>query len=518
MLSISPCHLQGSAPTRRRMPRWLALMRMQQQQAQRNAHAAFRCWATVRTGPQMDDPTALPLPLRALHAELLALAMHRYRSVRDRATRVVMDVTKRLSALTRASAAAALAGIGDVPPPDTAALLALTAGGDWRTEQAAAEVALFTRLQTAAVAGRAGDASGSAAPADAAAGPGGAAAAAETDAASSAGGSGGGSDSDTDRDARCRGAALLLHSSLPLLRVVFRDVAFFSGLLHAVLASRAYNTTPLQSDLGVLVLSLLDRFVRPPALDPDGPEQTQLSASLLSVARPGNGSGGGAGGSKGGMTWRYVMLANVLAVLLMPAPGHAAGDVVLAHLLELLGSCEAQELRALALLGVYVQCGLVVEHGVVPYDGMVARLRAWLGDAAHAAALARHLSSAHSRLEQRDAARAGAGGGGGGGGRLPMQLLRGGFEEMLTYKPQLAAVMMAVWPLEDGVAAVEEGLFVTTHARAIQMLGRLAPTQLAAGLRPVLEEMATPERVVQVWGASRRTTIGRPGLAGMHAI
>ena len=65
---------------------------------------------------------------------------------------------------------------------------------------------------------------------------------------------------DTDRDGRCRGACVLLTISLPLWRVAFRDLRAFSAMIYSVLASRAYNTTPVVTDIGNLVLQVLGRL------------------------------------------------------------------------------------------------------------------------------------------------------------------------------------------------------------------------------------------------------------------
>jgi hypothetical protein len=114
---------------------------------------------------------------------------------------------------------------------------------------------------------------------------------------------------DTDRDARCRGACLLLSISLPLWRLAFRDCRYFAGMLHAIIASRTYNTTPVQVDIGNVVIQMLGRFVHPPSLDLESGVGADLRGMMLIFARPGSLQA----------TWRYTMLANILVLLLMPA-------------------------------------------------------------------------------------------------------------------------------------------------------------------------------------------------------
>ena len=58
---------------------------------------------------------------------------------------------------------------------------------------------------------------------------------------------------------------------------------------------------------------MLSRFMRPPALSPDGPEASALTSALLQLARPGNEAFRGA-------TWRYTVLANTFALMIMPHP------------------------------------------------------------------------------------------------------------------------------------------------------------------------------------------------------
>ena len=55
-----------------------------------------------------------------------------------------------------------------------------------------------------------------------------------------------------------------------------------------------------------------------------------------------------------------------------------------------------------------------------------------------------------------------------------------------------------VWPEESGLSAVSDGTFVVGHARAVQVLCRLAPARVAAALATVLADMVTPEKL-QVW-------------------
>ena len=143
-----------------------------------------------------------------------------------------------------------LAAIGDVAAPDhLAALLAVDPTvvapasassfpsppppSSWALQLEQQEGALYARLHDAAVGG------GGGVPVTAPS-----ATAGQGEPAAAAAGGGGGAD--TDRDARCRGACVLLSISLPLWRVAFRQPRGFAGMLHAVLASRAYNTTPVQ--------------------------------------------------------------------------------------------------------------------------------------------------------------------------------------------------------------------------------------------------------------------------------
>ncbi|KAG1652730.1 hypothetical protein FOA52_009228, partial [Chlamydomonas sp. UWO 241] len=369
--------LQGLPTLRRRVPRFIQTMRMQQQQMMRSAHAAFCSWATAER-PTLNDVAHLPAATLQLQHELSVLTMHRYRGVRHMAVKAVEAVSKRFVILGRVAVAGALAAIGDVEPMDFAQLLGGpgAAAGDWRTAMAAQEGALFLRLAAAAVGGEGCGADD----------------AVVTDAAPGASG-GDEAGADTDRDARCRGAVSLLASSLPLWRIVFRDVDYFAGMLHALLASRAYNTTPVQADLGKLVLDMFGRFLRPPSLGPDSPIQASLSATLLSVAS----SSGAAAGQR--MTWRYVMLANSLSVLLMPHARHASALPHVTHLLGLLSSCEVVELRGLALGAIYFQATCIVEYGVEPHPPVLDALRAWCGVPANCAALMKHLVSNHSVLE-----------------------------------------------------------------------------------------------------------------------
>ena len=67
---------------------------------------------------------------------------------------------------------------------------------------------------------------------------------------------------------------------------------------------------------------MMGRFVRPIGLGPaDSPAAVELSATLLMLARPGC-------AALRGSTWRYTMLANVAALLLMPPPSSQVCEYV----------------------------------------------------------------------------------------------------------------------------------------------------------------------------------------------
>ena len=67
---------------------------------------------------------------------------------------------------------------------------------------------------------------------------------------------------------------------------------------------------------------MMGRFVRPVGLGPaDSPAAVELSATLLMLARPGC-------AALRGSTWRYTMLANVAALLLMPPPSSQVCEYV----------------------------------------------------------------------------------------------------------------------------------------------------------------------------------------------
>lgn len=64
----------------------------------------------------------------------------------------------------------------------------------------------------------------------------------------------------------------------------------------------------MQMDLGNLITQMLGRFLVPPSMQPGVGAAAELSTLLLHLGRPGALRA----------PWRYTVLANVLALMLMP--------------------------------------------------------------------------------------------------------------------------------------------------------------------------------------------------------
>ncbi|GAX74187.1 hypothetical protein CEUSTIGMA_g1636.t1 [Chlamydomonas eustigma] len=468
--------MQGLTTWRRRVPRWLAIMRMQQAHYLRASYAAFRGWAEV-SRPQVQCPLDLPPQALALARELGALCLHRYRKVRRDAAPSVEAVIKRFSALAQLQLWQVLAAVADIETPDldleTASGSAGACSGEagasteWQQLLAQRQQDLLECLKQAAVSGKDSAAFSTPLGQDSSVGP-----ESGASAMTAAG------QADTDRDGRCKGACGLLSMSLPLWRVAFRDVRLFSAMMYAFMASRVYNTTAVQADIGNVLIQMMGRFIRPALLHPDGPEAAELSSTLLALSRP---------GAMKGATWRYTMLANVMSLLIMPTPDSQAALPFVRHMIEMVSSSEVLlGLRQLAAGGLTFQAWCVVDHGMLN-SILVEEVRQWLHVGGGAQALVEFMVADHVQLDLKEEAKGKRGG---------IQPRGATFEESLSHMLKIAVERALQWPEEDDTPeAVRDGLFVTGHARTIQLLNRLSPG-LTQALQPVLIQYTANDKLL----------------------
>eukprot|EP00798_Chlamydomonas_sp_ICE-L_P021952 gene21952-29000_t len=155
---------------------------------------------------------------------------------------------------------------------------------------------------------------------------------------------------------------------------------------------------------------------------------------------------------------RYILIANVLVLLTMPQ--QVLQPVALPfteHLLEMMES-ELLPLRQLASTGLTFQLSCIAEYGQAN-SAIVSTVAGWLASKDCGERLMSHIVLAHTRLDVTDGNRDKKGGDG------MSRLMSMNFEDEM--KP----------------AAINSGLFVVQHAKLVQLLCRLAPQQTLAAFR-----------------------------------
>jgi len=480
---------QGAAarPWRKRVPRWAAMLRLNQAVMWRCSQHAFRAWATV-SRPELHTHVQLPAPFLALTGAMCTFATHPLAAVRAEAQPLLDGVVKRFPVAARPTIPHFLAALSGLPAPDTlssvlaraqaaagpdpstsAAALAAAAAG---VDEAGAVTAFYARLADAAESATpaGGSSTGAAA----------AAAGAPAAGAAASGSAAGGGGTQAEEDGRVDGAVRALSHCLSYWRLVFRDHAAFAAMIHALLASRVHNSHQAQAALSGLLVNYVSRFLTPPAMTPATPEWSDLAARVLRLAQP----------EVLRSSWRYSLTANVLALLLMPSP--AAGAPALPfvrHILALLRTTMLP-LRQLGAGGLVLVLTRMVEFGE-SNAAIEAEVKAWLAQAGSGDALAAYLAADHATLDAQEAARDKRG-----ATLLEMQarLMGMGHDELLLKVVAASLDRLQRWP-EGGTPdwqpeAVRGGLFVVPHARLVALLSALAPGEAVAALREPLERLA----------------------------
>ena len=454
-------------------------MRTQDAYSYRVSQSCFRSFAST-TRPTL-SPQDLPQPFLSLFTALGSLSLSVHASVRNQAKTVLTTVALRFPSLARVHLGHALAHLAGVDPPPP--LMA-----SWTEEKALGEErALFQRISLAAQKDGA---------------------VVKVDLSPAL---------ESEREAIVKGSCAFLLSCLHSWRAVFRSSALFSATALTLLSSRIYDSQSLQPEVANLILHTLSRFVHPPSLvalrsremkvggrwEAEVSEIIGLRAALLRLSEP--------AGPLKGATFRFLFLANALLVLTSPfsfSVGEAKGSTVpiMKHLLSLLSS-NSLELRRLAMSGVGFMLSGVTQlqgeskitwlpHSTSPFEGGREAVAGFFADEGNVALLWSHLCHDHQVLEQLEESKTKR------GGRESWNT-HSMEEKIFRYLDYGLSASFGSWPTESSHAAINDGLFVTSHAKLVSLLAQVAP-DLSSSLVALLEQNTSPETLQSVTTPSQK--------------
>ncbi|KAF5831466.1 hypothetical protein DUNSADRAFT_13106 [Dunaliella salina] len=224
--------------------------------------------------------------------------------------------------------------------------------------------------------------------------------------------------------------------------------------------------------------------------------------------------------------WRYSLSANVVCLMLMPAPSHTEHVMPFArHALALFGS-GMLPLRQLAAGTLSLLLTRVVDFKETNPQ-LVAEVSAWL--LSSGSSLTDHLAADHTKLEAIEASQDKRGGG---LAAMQARYLNMTHDELILKVVAVSTDRTKRWP-EGGHAdlqpqAVRTGLFEVQHARLVALLATVAPQETLQALQPSLEQAArnassqqvvayTSEKVVQAAAAEATAGLlaaGAPWVSG----